>query len=90
MCEPCKKWDIGWYRACLCECHRRDKMGMKKVIVEIRGTEEDKKQVLRACLEKMECDDIGEVVRQLTITDLCKLARKVHGAMYSKMGDINW
>jgi len=59
---------------------------MSKIIIEVRGSEESKKQALQGLLEDASSADLRDVVRSLPTHKLVALAQYVHGAIYRTLG----
>lgn len=55
---------------------------MEKVIIEVRGPCDSRKQALQGLLENAVYDDLKGVLRDLNIHTLIRIAQCVHGVMY--------
>jgi len=60
-------------------------MTIRKIEVEVKGTEENTGLALASLLEKVDDTVIRKAVSVLSTTRLMRLAKSVHGQMYREM-----
>ncbi len=61
----------------------------REIKVTITGSEEDKRETLKALLEKATTTEFRDIVKSLPMSKVTELARLCHGRMYRQL-NCNW